>query len=255
MGLKSSIQLAVASTSLFVSGVFGAFGYTTSGNNYIIDAGSSNPLVFSVSRSNCDINSIKYRGTELKYSSQGTHIGSGLGSATVSVSQSSGTFKYIKVTCVTSTLTHYMVVREGDSTIFMADYLTAQPSIGELRFIGRLLPDKLPNEYPYGAVSNTNGASSSVEMRGDRGKFPSTWISLSVKSMQSRGPATPRFSIAAILCPVFAPRTKLISTLSFSLSFTTQRIKQPASTIDQTGKQRNKLLPTHRHRQNWLSDL
>ena len=163
MGLKSSIQLAVLSTSLFISGVFGAFGYTTSGNNYIIDAGSSNPLIFSVSRSNCDINSIKYRGTELQYSSQGTHIGSGLGSATVSVSQSSGTFKYIKITCVTSTLTHYMVVREGDSTIFMADYITAQPSIGELRFIARLLPDKLPNEYPHGDVSNTNGASSTVE--------------------------------------------------------------------------------------------
>ena len=28
----------------------------------------------------------------------------------------------IVVTCETSTLTHYMVVREGDSTIFLATY-------------------------------------------------------------------------------------------------------------------------------------
>ncbi|KAK3316641.1 Rhamnogalacturonase B, N-terminal-domain-containing protein [Apodospora peruviana] len=163
MGFRLGIQFAVLSTSLFVSGVLGAFGYTSSGNNFLIDAGSSNTLVFSVSKSSCDINSIKYRGTELQYGSQGTHIGSGLGTATVSISQITGSSKYIKVTCVTSTLTHYMVVREGDSTIFMATYITTEPSIGELRFIARLLPDKLPNEYPYGDVSNTNGATSTVE--------------------------------------------------------------------------------------------
>ncbi|KAK0615721.1 Rhamnogalacturonase B, N-terminal-domain-containing protein [Bombardia bombarda] len=163
MGSRSAMQLAILSLSLFVSGVFSAFGYTTSGNNFIIDAGSANTLVFSVSKSSCDINSIKYRGTELQYGSQGTHIGSGLGTATVSVSQITGTSKYIKITCVTSTLTQYMVVKESDSTIYMGTYITAQPSIGELRFIARLLPAQLPGEYPYGDVSNTNGASSAVE--------------------------------------------------------------------------------------------
>jgi len=158
-----SIRLLVVWISLFATGVISAFGYTSSGGNYIVDAGSSNPLIFSVSQSNCDIKSIKFRGVELQYGSQGTHIGSGLGSATVSISQVSGSSKYIKITCVTSTLTHYMVVREGDSTIFLATYITAQPSIGELRFIARLLPRQLPNEHPYGAVSNTDGSSSTVE--------------------------------------------------------------------------------------------
>ena len=161
--LTRVIQLVGVSTLLFASGALSAFGFTTSGNNYIVDAGSSNPLVFSVSRSSCDINSIKFRGTELQYGSTGTHINSGLGSATVSISQISGSSKYIKITCVTSTLTHYMVVREGDSTIFLATYITAEPSVGELRFIARLLPNQLPNEHPYGEVSNTNGASSTVE--------------------------------------------------------------------------------------------
>jgi len=163
MGPTLVIRLIAVYVSLFVSGALAAFGYTSSGGNYVIDAGSANPLIFTVSQSNCDIRSIKYRGTELQYGSTGTHINSGLGSATVSVNQISGSSRYIKVTCVTSTLTHYMVVREGDSTIFMATYITAQPSIGELRFIARLLPSRLPGEYPYGEVSNTNGATSTVE--------------------------------------------------------------------------------------------
>lgn len=164
MGFLNLFHLAFLAVSFFVSGALAAFGYTTSGNNFVIDAGSSNPLIFSVSKSSCDINSIKYRGTELQYSSQGTHIGSGLGSATVSVSQINGSSaKFIMVTCVTSTLTHYMIVKEADSTIYMATYITAEPSIGELRFIARLLPDKLPSEYPYGEVSTTTGSSSTVE--------------------------------------------------------------------------------------------
>ncbi|KAL2264470.1 hypothetical protein VTK26DRAFT_35 [Humicola hyalothermophila] len=163
MALRSAVQFLILSASCFASGALGAFGYTSSGGNYVIDAGSSNSLVFSVSQSNCDIRSIKYRGTELQYGSTGSHIGSGLGSATVSISQISGSSRYIKVTCVTSTLTHYMVVREGESIIYMATYITAEPSVGELRFIARLLPDKLPNEYPYGEVSNTNGATATVE--------------------------------------------------------------------------------------------
>ncbi|KAK3991564.1 Rhamnogalacturonase B, N-terminal-domain-containing protein [Cladorrhinum sp. PSN332] len=163
MAFKSVFQLAVLSLLSFISSVYAAFGYTSSGGNYIIDAGSSNPLIFSVSQSNCDVKSIKYRGTELQYSSQGTHINSGLGSATVSISQINGVSKYIKVTCVTSTLTHYIVVREGESIMYLATYISAQPSIGELRWIARLLPDKLPGEYPYGEASNTQKSTSTVE--------------------------------------------------------------------------------------------
>ncbi|KAI1429657.1 polysaccharide lyase family 4 protein [Xylaria sp. FL1777] len=148
----------------FASSVSAAFGFTKSGNNYVIDAGSSEPLVFTVSGTSCDITSIKYRNVELQGQSKGSHISSGLGSATVSVTQVSGSSnKYVKVTCVTSTLTHYLVAKSGDSTIYMATYITAEPSIGELRFIARLQSSKLPNEYPYGIVSTTAGSSSAVE--------------------------------------------------------------------------------------------
>ena len=37
----------------------------------------------------------------------------------------------------------------------MATYTTAEPSIGELRFIARLKSSALPLEYPFGVVSTT----------------------------------------------------------------------------------------------------
>jgi rhamnogalacturonan endolyase len=73
--------LAVASLS---SSALAAFGVTKSGSNFVIDAGSSNALVFTVNGANCDITSVKYRGEEFQYASKGSHISSGLGSATVS---------------------------------------------------------------------------------------------------------------------------------------------------------------------------
>ncbi|KAK7911528.1 rhamnogalacturonase [Apiospora marii] len=144
----------------FASTAFAAFGFTKSGNNYVVDAGSDNPLVFTVSGGSCDITSIKYRGVELQ-DRQGSHISSGLGSATVSATTINN--QYVKITCQTSTLTHYLVARAGDSTIHMATYISAEPSIGELRFIARLNSAQLPNEHPYGAVSTTSGSSSTVE--------------------------------------------------------------------------------------------
>ncbi|KAI5919551.1 polysaccharide lyase family 4 protein [Camillea tinctor] len=162
------LNIFILSIFAFASSVFAAFGFTKSGSNYVIDAGSSNPLIFTVSGSSCDITSIKYRGTELQGTSKGSHINSGLGSATVSVTQisgkkNSGSSNYVKVTCTTSTLTHYMVVKEGDSIIYMGTYISAEPDVGELRFIARLQSSKLPEEYPYGKVSTTKGSSSTVE--------------------------------------------------------------------------------------------
>lgn len=77
--LRSAL-LAAASLS---SSAMAAFGVTQSGSNFVVDAGSSNTLVFTVNGANCDITSIKYRGEEFQYASKGSHISSGLGSATV----------------------------------------------------------------------------------------------------------------------------------------------------------------------------
>jgi len=56
-----------------------------------------------------------------------------------------------------------MVLRSGDSTIWMATHTTAEPSIGELRFLARLNNKILPDQYPYDLVSTTGGSSSTIE--------------------------------------------------------------------------------------------
>ncbi|KAF6798826.1 rhamnogalacturonase b [Colletotrichum sojae] len=164
MAFNTLLHVLFFAVLSFTSSALAAFGVTTSGSNLIVDAGSSNALVLSVSKSSCDINSIKFRGNELQYGSKGSHISSGLGSATVeSTTIKASTGNVIKITCTTSTLTHYLIVKEGEANVYMATYITAQPSIGELRFIARLNKDILPSEYPFGAVSTTGGSSSTVE--------------------------------------------------------------------------------------------
>ncbi|KIL95167.1 hypothetical protein FAVG1_02099 [Fusarium avenaceum] len=138
-----------------------AFGVTTSGNNLIVDSGNSNGFSVAVSKSDCSINSILYRGADYQYKSQTSHIASGLGSATVTSTVISN--KYIKVTCTTKSgdfdLTHYYVVQNGQSNVYMATDTKSQPAIGELRYIARLDRSKLPNEIPFGEASNTSGGS------------------------------------------------------------------------------------------------
>lgn len=79
-----SRTLLFSSSILWARVANAAFGITTSDDSYLIDAGSQNPLKFTVSRSSCDITSINYYGSELQYSGKGSHINSGLGSADVS---------------------------------------------------------------------------------------------------------------------------------------------------------------------------
>ncbi|KAJ5118412.1 epoxide hydrolase [Penicillium atrosanguineum] len=149
-----SSTLFVASLALWGKAANAAFGLTTNTGSYVVDAGSSNSLKFTVDRDNCDITSINYYGSELQYQSTGSHIGSGLGTATVSATE---TGDYIKITCKTDTLIHYYIAHSGDPIIYMATYTTAEPSIGELRYIARLNADLLPNEEPFGDVSNIDG--------------------------------------------------------------------------------------------------
>lgn len=45
----------------------------------------------------------------------------------------------------------------------MATDISAEPSVGELRFIARLKSSALPLEYPFGIVSTTAGSTSTIE--------------------------------------------------------------------------------------------
>ncbi|KAH8590590.1 Rhamnogalacturonase B, N-terminal-domain-containing protein [Bisporella sp. PMI_857] len=157
--MKLSSLLPLAAFTAIVDAVT----LTTTSSAYTVNANSANSFEITVSRSSCDITSILYMGTQVQYASTYSHIGSGLGTATVSAQEiNSGGTNYVKITCETSTLIHYYVIRDTDSTIHMATYITAEPSVGELRWIGRLNAAALPND-DVSQASDTGGSSSTVE--------------------------------------------------------------------------------------------
>lgn len=84
-----SLGLALLATA---SPALAAFGVTESTASYVVDTGASNGFVVTIKRSDCSITSIKFRSTEYQYSSQTSHIASGLGSATVSYTTISSEF-------------------------------------------------------------------------------------------------------------------------------------------------------------------
>ena len=144
--------------------VFAAFGYTASGGNYVVDTGAG--LVFQVATNSGDINSILYSNVQYQATDKNSQIASGLGTDT-KVTATNINNSYVKITITTSptntvvtSLTHYLIVTNGLSTIFMATYTTAEPAVGELRWITRLQSSKIGN----GPVpSDTRGNAGAIE--------------------------------------------------------------------------------------------
>lgn len=83
----SEMKLSILWSATVFSALVDAISLTTESGSYTVNAGSANSLQFVVSRTNCDITSILYRGAQLQYTSQGSHIGSGLGSSTTVTAQ------------------------------------------------------------------------------------------------------------------------------------------------------------------------
>ncbi|MFI6015802.1 rhamnogalacturonan lyase B N-terminal domain-containing protein [Streptomyces sp. NPDC051243] len=125
-----------------------AFGWSDDGSNYVVDTGAN--LVFKVSKSNGDLTSLVYRGTEYQgYGGKNSHIESGLGSSTVSIRQSGST---ILVSVAYGTLRHYYAARSGENNIYLWTN-RADTSVASTRFIlrvkaGLFLNDE-PDSYTY----------------------------------------------------------------------------------------------------------
>ncbi|KAJ8519003.1 hypothetical protein ONZ45_g3996 [Pleurotus djamor] len=145
--MRFSLSIVVLGWLLPVA--FAAFGITTSGSNVIVDSGAG--LVTTVNSNNGDITSLVFNGKQLQDSSKFTQLSSGLGSATVTHSVSNN---IAIVTIRTSTITHYYIVRSGVNTIYIGTFASAEPSVGELRFIARLSKSALPNGIPESEVNN-----------------------------------------------------------------------------------------------------
>ena len=89
----------------------------------------------------------------------GFAIASGLGTPTTVTPETDGS-TYVKITlqtdptnAVVANLTDYLIVRNGENTIYMATYPTAEPAVGELRWITRLNSALIPNcPIPIGSA-------------------------------------------------------------------------------------------------------
>lgn len=143
----------------------GAFGLSDEGKSLVVDSGAG--LVFKVNKANGDIVSIRYKGSaELQESKKGSHIASGLGSTTkVSGAVIGG--NTVRITLATDeasgavkNLTHYLIVRNGLNNIYLATYATAEPGVGELRWITRLEAGRFPNSPK---PANNREASKTIE--------------------------------------------------------------------------------------------
>ena len=148
-----------------------AFGYTDNGAAYVVDTGAG--LVFQVDKASGDITSIVFNGVEYKGpSGKGTHIASGLGTPTTVTPETDGA-SYVKITlqtapdnAVVASLTHYLVVRSGENTIYMATFPTAEPAVGELRWITRLDQALVPNGPGPSDLSGNIGFIESTDVFG-----------------------------------------------------------------------------------------
>jgi rhamnogalacturonan endolyase len=143
-GVRHRLAVAAAAVSLAAGVVTlagapaahaAAFGFTASGGFVTVDTGAG--LVFRIRQSNGDMTSLQLNGRELQSQSRPAHIASGLGTATVTASQSGN------VIVVTETannfhgsgnIVHYFVARSGENTVYMATNVDAAGA-GELRWI------------------------------------------------------------------------------------------------------------------------
>ncbi len=150
---------------MFETNVYAAaIGVTDNGSTIVVDTKAG--LVYTINKANGDMTSCKLNGTELCGTTKTSHIGSGLGSSTTVTWNTSPSGATVVITCETSTLTHYYVSRNGENTIYMATYITQEPSVGELRYIFRGNGNVLTNVPTNSNIRNNTGAVESSDVFG-----------------------------------------------------------------------------------------
>ncbi|MBZ9642770.1 rhamnogalacturonan lyase B N-terminal domain-containing protein [Streptomyces sp. PSKA30] len=148
LGAAATTGTAALAGPLARSASAAAFGWSDDGSNYVVDTGAD--LVFKVSKTNGDLTSLVYRGTEYQgYGGMNSHIESGLGSSTVTIRQSGST---ILISVTYGTLRHYYAARSGENNIYLWTN-KADTSVSATRYIlrvrkGLFLNDE-PDSYTY----------------------------------------------------------------------------------------------------------
>lgn len=120
-----------------------SFGYTDDGSNYVVTTGAD--LVFKVSKTNGDLTSLVYKGTEYQgYGGKNSHVESGLGTSTVTIAQSGST---ILVSVAYGTLKHYYAARSGENNVYLWTD-KADTSVSATRYIVRVKAGLFLNDEP-----------------------------------------------------------------------------------------------------------
>ncbi|MFC4498181.1 MULTISPECIES: rhamnogalacturonan lyase B N-terminal domain-containing protein [Streptomyces] len=156
LGTAAAAGSAALAGPLAVPAAAAAFGYTDDGSNYVVDTGAS--LVFKVSKTNGDLTSLVYKGTEYQgYDGKNSHIESGLGTSTVTIGQSGST---ILISVTYGTLKHYYAARSGENNVYLWTN-KADTSVSATRYIVRVKKGLFLNDEPdsYTYTSSTIEAS------------------------------------------------------------------------------------------------
>lgn len=170
--------------SLTAGNSYAAFGLSSDASFHTIDTGAG--TVFKIRRIDAgsntspgDIASLKFNGIEIQDASKGSHIASGFdwiyqkpgtGTSAVAIDAAVVNTNYIKVTVsivsADGNLTHYYMVKNGDPNIYMATHITAEPTVGEFRWISRLNASVLTGVPIESSLIGTTGAIESSDIFG-----------------------------------------------------------------------------------------
>ncbi|MEV3854779.1 rhamnogalacturonan lyase B N-terminal domain-containing protein [Streptomyces sp. NPDC050095] len=132
-----------ATATASASSASSAFGYRDDGSNYVVDTGAS--LVFKVSKTNGDLTSLVYKGTEYQgYGGKNSHVESGLGTSTVTIAQSGST---ILISVAYGTLKLYYAARSGENNVYVWTN-KADTSVSATRYIVRVKAGLFLNDEP-----------------------------------------------------------------------------------------------------------
>ncbi|KAH8428609.1 uncharacterized protein LDX57_006305 [Aspergillus melleus] len=150
--MRSSWILAAAAFPFVVAGLT----VDETDDGIVVDTESEGGFKVTIDSSG-SITSLVYGGEEYQYASTGSHIASGLGSGTTVNHTTEGNYAVVSAKADSDdfNLTHYYVFEDGKSVIYMGTYTVDQPSVGELRYIARLV--NIPKAYKEGEVSDTTG--------------------------------------------------------------------------------------------------
>ncbi|MEV7980908.1 rhamnogalacturonan lyase B N-terminal domain-containing protein [Streptomyces sp. NPDC086519] len=143
LGSAAAAGTAALTGPLAATASAAGFGWSDDGSNYVVDTGAS--LVFKVSKTNGDLTSLVYKGTEYQgYGGKNSHVESGLGTSTVTIAQSGST---ILVAVAYGTLKHYYAARSGENNVYLWTN-KADSSVTATRYIVRVKAGLFLNDEP-----------------------------------------------------------------------------------------------------------